>query len=267
MVASQRQRGAIMAERAKTVFITGAGSGIGLATVERFLAAGWNAAALDRSAERLAESFPKKNDRLVCITGSTTDRAALGAAADEVAARFGSIDTVFANAGIHHVNSLETITDAQFDDLVAVNIKGTINTLQAALPHIKAAGGGAMVINASDQALIGKRQSLGYGLTKGALGQMTRSLALDMAEYNIRVNAVCPGTIRTRLGEEAFAKFIANNPNFDVEQALKQEAELYPVKRIGEPADVAGLVYFLSSEEAGFITGSLYSVDGGLTAQ
>jgi NAD(P)-dependent dehydrogenase (short-subunit alcohol dehydrogenase family) len=257
-----------MAKQVKTVFITGAGSGIGLATARRFLRAGWNVAALEAVEGRLQESFPEGDGGPLSLsTGDTRDAAEIAAVADGAAKRFGSIDAVFANAGIHMVNTLESITEADLDAIIGVNIKGTINTLKAALPHLREAGGGAMVINASDQALIGKRSSLGYGLTKGALGQMTKSLALDMAEFGIRVNAVCPGTIRTRLGEEAFKKFTEKFPDFDVEKALQQEADLYPVKRIGEPEDVAGLVYFLSSEESGFITGSLYSVDGGLTAQ
>jgi len=257
-----------MADKTKTVFITGAGSGIGLAAARRFLAAGWNVAALDQKDERLSESFPEGDaGPLMLVAGDTRDGQAIAATADAAAARFGSIDAVFANAGIHMVNTLESITETDLDAIIAVNIKGTINTLKAALPHLRNAGGGAMVINASDQALIGKRSSLGYGLTKGALGQMTKSLALDLAEFGIRVNAVCPGTIRTRLGEEAFKEFTRNFPDFDVDKALKQEADLYPVKRIGEPEEVASLVYFLASDEAGFITGSLYSVDGGLTAQ
>jgi 2-keto-3-deoxy-L-fuconate dehydrogenase len=257
-----------MSEQIKTAFITGAGSGIGLAAARRFRRAGWNVAALDVSERRLKESFPEGDGGPLLLSASDIrDGQALAATAERVASRFGSIDAVFANAGIHQVSTLETVTEADLDAIIAVNIKGTINTLKAALPHLRNAGGGAMVINASDQALIGKRSSLGYGLTKGALGQMTKSLALDLAEFNIRVNAVCPGTIRTRLGEEAFKKFTEKFPDFDVDKALKQEAELYPVKRIGEPEEVAGLVYFLCTEEAGFITGSLYSVDGGLTAQ
>jgi NAD(P)-dependent dehydrogenase (short-subunit alcohol dehydrogenase family) len=257
-----------MAEQSRTVFITGAGSGIGLAAARRFLRGGWNVAALDVSDERLKESFPDGDGGALFLrAGDTRDGEALAATADAIAERFGGLNAVFANAGIHQVSTLETISEADLDAIIGVNIKGTINTLKAALPHLRHAGGGAMVINASDQALIGKRSSLGYGLTKGALGQMTKSLALDMAEFGIRVNAVCPGTIRTRLGEEAFKKFTEKFPDFDVEKALKQEAELYPVKRIGEPEEVGGLVYFLCTEEAGFITGSLYSVDGGLTAQ
>jgi NAD(P)-dependent dehydrogenase (short-subunit alcohol dehydrogenase family) len=249
------------------VFITGAGSGIGLATARRFHGAGWNVAALDRDHDALARELPDEDDRLTRIAGDIRDGEGLSATMEEVATRFSGLDAVFANAGMHQANTLMTVTEAELDLILAVNVKGTINTLKAALPHLQHRGGGTMVINASDQALIGKRSSLGYGLTKGALGQMTRSLALDLAQFNIRVNAVCPGSIRTNLGADAFRKFLADHPDFDVEAAWRQEADQYPVKRIGEPEEVAGLVYFLCSDEAGFITGSLYSVDGGLTAQ
>jgi NAD(P)-dependent dehydrogenase (short-subunit alcohol dehydrogenase family) len=96
---------------------------------------------------------------------------------------------------------------------------------------------------------------------------MARSLALDLAEFNIRVNAVCPGTIKTGLGDETLKEYAKAHPGFDIETAWKIEGENYPVKRVGEPREVAGLVYFLCGEEAGYITGSLYAVDGGLTAQ
>jgi NAD(P)-dependent dehydrogenase (short-subunit alcohol dehydrogenase family) len=255
-----------MSERTRTVFITGAASGIGLATAERFLSGGWNVAAFDRSGETLDQVLPD-NPQIIRAAGNTTDRQRVFAAVEEAIGRFGPIDAVFANAGMHQTNTVLSVTDEQLDEIIAVNIKGTINAIQAAAPSMQGNGGGAIVINASDQSLIGKRTSFSYGMTKGALGQVTKSMALDLAEFGIRVNAVCPGTIRTNLGAEAFKKFIAANPDFDAQAAWQAECDLYPVKRIGEPSEVAGLVYFLCSEEAGFITGSLYSVDGGLTAQ
>lgn len=251
---------------AKTIFITGAGSGIGLATTLRFLESGWNVGALDVSAEHLRTALPDGNPHLLSIVGDTTDRAALQTAVDTVARHFSSIDAAFANAGIHQVNTLMNISDDALDAIIDVNIKGTINTLRAVVPHLQATGGGAIVINASDQSLIGKRSSFGYGLSKGALGQMTRSLALDLGAFGIRVNAVCPGTIRTPLAEGAFRTFMADTPGFDLEEAFRGEAAQYPLQRIGTARDVAGLVHFLCGTEASFLTGALCPIDGGLTA-
>ena len=107
---------------------------------------------------------------------------------------------------------------------------------------------------------------LAYGASKGAIGQITKSLALDLAEHNIRVNAVCPGTIKTPLSEAAVKRWADWEFDGDVQKAWQVEAARYPLQRVGTPEEVAELVYFLSTESSSFITGSLVSIDGGLTA-
>ena len=146
-----------------------------------------------------------------------------------------------------------------------INLKGTLFALMEGAPYLVENGGGSIVLMASDQSLIGKTNSLVYGATKGAIGQMTKSISLDLGPKNIRVNAVCPGSIRTPLSIDVFDRY-AKKLNVDVEELWAIEAAQYAVRRIGEPEEVADLVYFLASDQSSFVTGSLYSIDGGLTA-
>ena len=139
------------------------------------------------------------------------------------------------------------------------------NTLREAIPPIIEAGGGSIVINASDQWFVGKPHSFAYGLTKGALGQITRSLAIDLGPQNIRVNAVCAGTIRTPLVDNLFVKFAEEN-HCSVEEYWRKENVLYMRGSAGRPEEVAEVVYFLASDASSFCTGSHYLVDGGLVA-
>lgn len=141
-------------------------------------------------------------------------------------AKFGGIDAVFANAGIHQSNTLLNISDADLRRIIDINIYGTVHTLQAAVPELIRRGGGAVVINCSDQWMIGKPNSFAYGLTKGALGQITRSLSIDLAPHGIRVNAVCPSTIDTPILHRALHRS-AERTGIPYEQLLKEECALF----------------------------------------
>lgn len=122
-----------------------------------------------------------------------------------------------------------------------------------------------MVINASDQATTGKRNSFAYGLTKGALGQITKSLSLDLLPEGVRVNAICPGTIRTPLVDNLFRR-IASQTGESVNDLWESENADYARGRAGEPAEVAELVFFLATDASSFCSGGLYLIDGGLSA-
>ena len=251
----------------KTIFITGGSTGIGAAAVRKFVAEGWNVGFMDinpDAAQKLVDEIGKP-DQLLFIEGNTRNRADIANAVMGTVERFGQLDSLFANAGIHHRDTVLDITDEVLDRMVQTNIYGTVNTLREAVPYIIKAGGGSIVINCSDQWFVGKAHSFAYGMTKGALGQITRSLSVDLGPYGIRVNAVCAGTIRTPLVDNLFARF-AGTEGKSVSDYWEEENALFARGSVGEPAEVAELVYFLASDKSSFCTGAHYLVDGGLVA-
>ncbi len=254
---------------AHSIFITGGASGIGAAAVRRFASEGWRVTFMDvhhKEAKALINEI--ESPEPVCFfEGSTRERSDIDAALELAADEMGGIDAVFANAGIHRKNTIIDISAEELDELIQTNVIGTVNTIQAAIPFLaNAADGASVVINASDQCFIGKAGNFGYGLTKGALGQLTRSAAVDLAHLNIRVNAVCPSTIDTPLVDRCFASVAARREGLTVEKLRRDEDALFLRGRMGTADEVASMVYFLASQQSSFCTGGLYPVDGGLTA-
>lgn len=244
------------------ILISGGATGIGAACVNRFVAAGWQVAFCDINDD--AGRALASATGAVFIHADTRSQSDMTSAAKAAVDAFGGLTSVFCNAGIHRRASLLDTNEDTFDLVVKTNIYGTYHTLRAAVPHIIESGGGTIVINASDQSTVGKRNSFAYGLTKGALGQITKSLSLDLAPMGIRVNAVCPGTIRTPLVEGLFERLAADGA--ELAQLWKEENADYARGRVGEPAEVAELVYFLASDKSSFCSGGLYLIDGGLSA-
>lgn len=254
----------------QTVFITGGASGIGAAAVKAFAAAGWRVTFMDihpKEARALINAIDAREP--VCFfEGSTRRRGDLDAALELAADDAGGIDAVFANAGIHRRNTIIDMRPEDLDELIQTNIVGTVNTIQAAIPYLAnstRAGGASVVINASDQSTVGKGNNCGYGLTKGALGQLTRSAAIDLAHLGIRVNAVCPSTIATPLMDKALAQAAAGRTD-RLERLRTDEDALFLRGSVGRPEEVAAMVLFLCGADATFCTGGLYPVDGGYTA-
>ena len=251
----------------KTVFITGGATGIGAASVAKFIKEDWNVGFMDINVPAAVnlQKIVNAPDRLLFIEGNTCNRSEIQLAIQITVSQFGRINSVVANAGIHRCNTLLDITDEELDLMIQTNIYGTVNTLREAVPHIIDAGGGSIVINASDQWFIGKANSFAYGMTKGALGQITRSLSIDLGPKNIRVNAVCAGTIRTPLVDNLFQQFADVN-HCSIEKYWEEENKLYARGSAGDPSEVAEMIYFLSSDASSFCTGGHYLVDGGLVA-
>ncbi len=248
----------------KTLFITGGSTGIGAATVRKFHADGWNVVFMDVNDEA-ARALVADCPEVLFVHGNTRSKADIVAAVEAAIERFGGIDCVCANAGIHRCNTVLDISDEELDLMIDTNIKGTVNTLRVAIPHLKR--GGSVLINASDQCYVGKPNSFGYGLTKGAIGQIARSMAIDLGPKGIRVNAVCAATIKTPLVDKLFQSFADITHGGDVSAYWEAEAAQYPLGRVGEASEVAELFAFLASDRASFMTGGLYLIDGGLVAK
>jgi len=240
--------------------VTGGSLGIGFAVCKLFSQNGYQVINLDIRdfEEALPNAIWKPCDVSVVRN--------IEAAVNEVISSYQRIDALVCNAGIHVSATIEDTDEALLDKVLNLNVKGAYGAIKSCLPTMKEQGSGAIVVMGSDQSFIGKRNSFAYGVSKGALASMAKTTALDYAPYNIRVNAVCPGTIETPLFHNTIDNYVARS-GADKNEVVAEEAAAQPIGRLGQPEDVAELTYFLCSNKASFITGSLYAVDGGYTAQ
>lgn len=244
----------------KTAIITGASSGIGLAAANRFIKMGYTVHNWDYKPSPESEANGSIYHKVDVRVPAVLEWAAL-----EVAKTTDSIDVLVCNAGIHRRNTLENITEEEWDAVQNTNVKGTVFTVKHCLGLLKASAKARIVIVGSDQCFIAKGESLAYGASKGALRQLTKYMALELAAHDICVNTVCPATIDTPLARTAFTDFANSEYGGDMEKALEWEASHYPLKRIGTPEDVAEAIHYLGTFENRFTTGELFKIDGGLT--
>jgi hypothetical protein len=238
----------------KTIIVTGGSSGIGLAVVKRFVKEGAQVFNLDINTEASGKF----------VKCDVTNHQAVRACIDKIAEKQ-NIDVLVCNAGAHLSANIEETDETTLLALFNLNVKGAFSATQATLKHMKAKGGSIIYV-ASDQAIIAKQRSFAYNLTKHALASMAKTTALDYASYNIRSNAVCPGTIETPLYHNAIDRYCAQS-GADKKAVHQDESALQPLGRIGQPEEVAAMVAFLASDDAGFITGSMQVIDGGYSTQ
>ena len=251
----------------KVAVITGAGSGIGRAAALRFAAEGAAVAAVDLAADaakQTAELVAQAGGRAVSYVADVADEASVEATFAAVAADLGAIDVLYNNAGIF---SRGSVADAELDDwnrCFAVNVTGAFLCARAMLRHIAVPEGkyASIVNTASVAGLVAVNNVAAYCASKGAVVQLTRSMAADLAPRRVRVNAICPGTVYTPLMEPLLK--IRGEGDFDL--GLARTLVKYPIGRLGEVDDIANLALFLASDESAFMTGSIVTADGGMTA-
>ena len=239
----------------KTCVVTGGSSGIGLSIVKLFEQNNYHVFNLDLSPSSFGEfcqcDVTNVNQVTDIISNITKQH---------------SIDVLVSNAGIHFSANIENTSEDDFDKVFNINVKGAYAAVRAVLPSMKENNNGAIIIMSSDQALIAKHNSFAYNLSKAALASMAKTTALDYAAFNIRANAVCPGTIETPLYHDAIDNYCQKSGSNKAD-IHREEESLQPLNRLGQPEEVAELVLFLASDKAKFITGSLQVIDGGYTTQ
>jgi NAD(P)-dependent dehydrogenase (short-subunit alcohol dehydrogenase family) len=248
----------------KVALVTGGAQGIGRAIVEKFAREGARVSFLDLEASAgaaAARDMSGGGAEVTFIRADVTREAEVKAAVDEVVRGGGRLDVLVNNAGVNAYADATEMTEAEWDAVFAVDLKGAWLCSKHALPAMKRGGSGSIVNIASIHASLTIAGMFPYAAAKSGLVGLTRSLALDQAPANIRVNAVLPGWTRTRLIEEWFGK----QP--DPAEAERRVLAVHPLGRLSTPMEVANLVAFVASDEASAITGAALAIDGGLGAR
>jgi NAD(P)-dependent dehydrogenase (short-subunit alcohol dehydrogenase family) len=238
------------------VLVTGGGSGIGRETVDRLRREGDAVGVVDRDPTALAGTVAE-----VAVEADVSSDGDVARAVDEVVRMLGGLDGLVACAGIAGRGTVASTEPAEWDRIFSVNVRGTYLAARAAIPHLRAAGGGAIVLVASQLGLVAAANAAAYCSSKGAVVQLARAMAIDHAPEGIRVNAVCPGPTDTPLLEPYFAG--AADP--DEERRTYEAAQLHG--RLVDPAEVADAIAYLLSPGAASTLGAALVVDGGYTVR
>ncbi len=252
----------------KVALITGGTSGIGEATATLFASEGADVVFTGRRAglgEQLVKALSRFGTRVAFVEADHTKLEDCERTIKETVKQFGRIDILFNNAGVVMNGTAESTSEEDWNYVLNLNLTAVWRMSRLVLPHMRAGSGGTIVNNASDWGVVGAENAMVYAVSKAAVVQLTRCMALDLASENIRVNAVCPGdTFVQRWLEKGY--FEASDP-VTLEQAKAEAASSLPMKRFGKPEEIARAVLFLASADSSFMTGQALVVDGGNTAR
>ena len=250
----------------KVAVITGGGSGIGQAISKLFGRQGAHVEVLDvdgRAADDTAAAIVSSGGSAGGAACDVSDAAAVTSAFERVVARTRRLDILINNAGIAHVGNIERTSEDDLDRLYRVNVKGVFLCTRAAVPVMVRQGGGVILNMASIVAFIGVADRFAYSMSKGAVLTMTKSVAIDYVKQGVRCNCICPARIHTPFVDG----FVKKNYPGREEAVLQELAEYQPLGRMGTPEEVAYLALYLCSDEASFVTGQAYPLDGGVLNQ
>ena len=247
----------------KVAIITGASFGIGRCTAFVFAKEGAKLVLASRRkepGEKVAKQIRTEGGEATYISTDVSKTEDVKRMIKLTMGKYGKLDILFNNAGIapKPVNVVD-LTEEEFDRIIDVNLKGVFLCCKYAIPHMTKNGGGSVINYSSISAFVGQRLQGAYNAAKSGVELLTKCMALDFATYNIRVNTVCPGHVRTEMSHKQLASF--------TQEDWEEVKRLHPLGRIGEPEDVAPAVVYLASDESSWVTGTSIMVDGGYTAQ
>ena len=247
----------------RSVVVTGGAMGIGRAVCEVFAERGASVLIVDwdeKAGSEACDSIEKNGGRAIFRKVDVSDFEQVSKAVEGAVSIFGSLHSLVVSAGIQRYGTALTTDDSQWDEVLDVNLRGAWNAARACLPHILIQGG-AIVNVSSVQALASQQNVLAYTVSKHGLIGLTRSMAMDFAKQGVRVNAVCPGTVDTPMLQ--WAASLDPNPQsvYDACNAM------HPLGRIAQPREIAEVAVFLAHESSSFVTGSIWTADGGLLTQ
>lgn len=247
--------------KGKNILVTGGASGIGLAITRRFAEEGAKVFILDfdqYNGQKAEKELKSKGNDVVFIQLDVSNQQQV---TEVIGGIEGNVDVLVNNAGVPHIGNVETTLEADMDRVFSVNIKGVYNCTQAVISRMKVQGGGVIVNMASVAATVGIPDRFAYSMTKGAVLSMTLSIARDYVQDNIRCNAISPARVHTPFVDGYLSK---NYPGREKEM-FDRLAATQPIGRMGEPEEVANMAFFLASDQAAFLTGGDYLVDGGFS--
>ena len=247
----------------KTAVISGGASGIGRAIAQLFLEedakvviADINGVLLEKAAKELAS-----HGTVSSVVADVRFMADAGRIIQQAVDRHGGLDILVYNAGITSVMPIEKLSEAEWDAVLATNVKGMFTLVKQAIPHMIERGGGKIVTLGSEMGIVAVPESPAYNASKGAVIMFTKSIALDLIRHNIRVNSLCPGITRTPLLQAEI------DNSLEPEKVAAAQASWAPINRVADPREIAQGALFLASDESSFAVGSCLVLDGGFTAK